>query len=332
MSNTPPRFPFLPAVLSGETADVYFLRARQILRDLGKNPRVGMQIFPGRPGLYCGIMQVTQLLQEAGFGGEIWSLNEGDPVEAGEAALEIFGHYDRFGIYETAILGILASSTAWATAARQTVEAAAGVPVVSFGARHLHPNVAAVMDYAAVVGGCATGSTPLGAALAGTEPSGTMPHAYILIVGDTLAAAEAFDRVMDARVPRVVLVDTFQDEIVESLRVGEALGTQLQGVRLDTPRERGGVTPGLVTELRARLDAAGLSHVQIVVSGGMTPERIRQFAAAGAPVDSYGVGSYISGAVPIDYTADIREIEGRAVAKRGRIPGMQRNARLHRVS
>ncbi len=325
------RFPLLPEVLSGETADVYFLRARHILRDLDKNPRVGMQVFPGRPGVCCGVTQVAQLLREANFDGELFALPEGEPTEAGDAVLEIFGRYDVFGVYETAILGILASSTAWATAAQETVKAAGGIPVVSFGARHVHPNVAGIMDYAAVVGGCVSCSTTLGAALAGTQPSGTMPHAYVLIAGDTLAAAEAFDRVMDPEVPRVVLVDTFQDETVESVRVGNVMKERLSGVRLDTPRERGGVTPALVIELRARLDAAGLGHVQIAVSGGMTPDRIRQFSAAGAPVDNYGVGSYISGAPPIDYTADIREIEGKPVAKRGRIPGMQRNPRLRRV-
>ena len=95
--------------------------------------------------------------------------------------------------------------------------------------------------------------------------------------------------------------------------------------------ERGGVTPGLVREVRARLDMGGHRHVQILVSGGVTPERIRRFREAGAPVDGYGVGSYITSASPIDFTGDIREIDGTPVAKLGRIPGMQRNSRLRRV-
>lgn len=324
-------FPILPEVLSGETADVYFLRTRQILDDLALDPRVGMEIFPSSAGIFCGIQQVVQILGEAGFDGELWASNEGEPMERGEPVLEIFGRYSTFGIYETAILGVVASCSAWATAARTVVTAAAGIPVISFGARHTHPNVASIMDYAAVVGGCETCSTTLGAALAGTAPSGTMPHACILIVGDTLKAAEAFDRTVPGDVPRIVLVDTLQDEAVESVRVAEALGQRLAGIRLDTPSERGGVTPGLVREVRARLDLGGFEHVQIVVSGGVTPERIQRFAEAGAPVDAYGVGSYISGAAPIDHTADIREIEGRPVAKRGRIPGMRRTARLRRV-
>ena len=88
------------------------------------------------------------------------------------------------------------------------------------------------------------------------------------------------------------------------------------------PSERGRVTADLVREVRARLDQAGFGHVRIIVSGGLTPERITYFRDAGAPVDSYAVGSYISGARPVDFTGDLKEIDGRAVAKRGRIPGL----------
>jgi nicotinate phosphoribosyltransferase len=325
------RFPLLPEVDSGETADVYFLRTRTVLHDLGLDPHLGMQIFTRHDAIFCGLGQVVQLLRDAGFEGELWSIPEGEPVAAGAPAQHKKRQYHPVGIYETAILGLLASSTGWATAAREVVDSAGGIPVVSFGARHHHPNVAGVMDYAAIVGGCAACSTPQGSALAGTAPSGTMPHALILIVGDTVKAAEAFDRSMPEDVPRIVLVDTFQDEAVESLRVAEALGPHLEGVRLDTPGERGGVTPDLVREVRARLDLAGFDSVKILVSGGLSPERIRDLAAAGAPVDSFGVGSYISGARPLDYTADIREVEGRPTSKRGRLPGMHPNPRLERV-
>ena len=72
------------------------------------------------------------------------------------------------------------------------------------------------------------------------------------------------------------------------------------------------MTADLVHEVRARLDQAGFEHVKIIVSGGLTPERIAYFKEAGAPVDSYAVGSYISGATPIDFTGDIKEIDGAA--------------------
>ena len=43
-------------------------------------------------------------------------------------------------------------------------------PVISFGARHVHPDITDVLDYAAIVGGCVGASTPAGARLAGLEP------------------------------------------------------------------------------------------------------------------------------------------------------------------
>lgn len=330
-SEEAPEFPLFPEVISGDTADVYFLRARQILAETNRNPQVGMEIFSRRGGVCCGILEVKQLLTRSGFEGELWAVHEGHVLEPGQPALEIFGRYQSFGVYETAILGILASCTSWASAAREVVDAAGGVPVTSFGARHVHPNVSAIMDYAAIVGGCVSCSTQFGARLAHREAAGTMPHAYVLINGDTVRAAEEFNRAMPANVPRIILVDTFQDEAVESVRVAQVLKSDLDGVRLDTPSERGGVTPELVTEVRARLDLAGFPQVQIHVSGGLTPERIRLFCERGAPVDGYGVGSYISGAKIIDYTGDIREIEGTPISKRGRIPGMSRDSRLTRV-
>jgi nicotinate phosphoribosyltransferase len=69
----------------------------------------------------------------------------------------------------------------------------------------------------------------------------------------------------------------------------------------------------------------------VFVSGGLNPERIRYFIDRGAPVEGFGIGSYISGAKPIDYTADLHEIEGKPIAKRGRIPGITANPRLKRV-
>jgi nicotinate phosphoribosyltransferase len=318
------------SVVNGDTADVYFRRTDQILKAEGLDPLVDMEIFAREAGMLCGVAETCQLLRQANFEGELWSLDEGDMFATKETAMRIVGRYRSFGIYETAILGILASSSAWATAARHCVEAAAGVPVISFGARHIHPKVADVMDYSAIVGGCATGSTPAGSALKGLEPSGTMPHALILILGDTVVAAQAFHQHIEPEVTRIVLIDTFHDEVEESLRVAEALGKDLWGVRVDTPSERGGVTPDLVIELRRKLDLAGHEHVRIFVSSGLDPDKIRHFREHQAPIDGFGVGSHISGARPIDFTGDLREIEGRPIAKRGRLPGRQDSPRLKR--
>jgi len=333
-----PRFETAADVLAGETADVYFDRARRILAAEGLDPVVTMEIFAREEAILCGAEESLAYLRRI-LGGEarqdpppiVESLHDGDRIGPKEVVQRITARYSAFGLYETAILGILSQSTGWATAARRVVEAAAPIPVIGFGARHVHPSVADQMDYASVVGGCVGASTPAGARLAGLAPTGTMPHALIIIFGDTVRAAEAFDRHIDPDVPRIVLVDTFKDEAEESLRVADALGDRLWGVRLDTPSERGRVTADLVKEVRARLDLAGHSRVKIVVSGGLDLERIAYFKESGAPIDSFAVGSAISDASPIDFTGDLKEIDGRPVAKRGRIPGRSENPRLQRV-
>ncbi len=331
MVNTP--FEIRPSVLVGDTADVYLQRTLTILRNESINPTVTMEFFPRSAGTFCGIRETRLLLAKVlpESGSEVWALQEGENMEAKEVALRIKAPYSSFGLYETTICGTLASSSGWATAARECVEAADGVPVVAVGARHVHPNVSANVDYAAVIGGCASCSTVMGARLAGITPTGNMPHVLPLIMGDAVKAIQSFDRHMPQEVPRVALVDTFTDEVEESLSVAQALRERLRGVRLDTPEERGGVTAELVKEVRARLDQAGFRHVEILVSGGFDAGRIREFTAAETPVDGYAVGSYISSTPPNDFTADIHEIDGRAVAKRGRIPGVTLNPRLDRI-
>jgi nicotinate phosphoribosyltransferase len=63
----------------------------------------------------------------------------------------------------------------------------------------------------------------------------------------------------------------------------------------------------------------------------MTPTRIREFIQASAPVAGFGVGSHISSAPPNDFTADLKEIDDRPTAKRGRTPGLTPNPRLTRL-
>lgn len=312
-------------ILEGLTTDVYFVKTYEILEAMDKlDTEVTVEIFARSYGVFCGLPEALALLE--GTGAEVWSLNEGDFFQAKEVLMRIKGKYSNFGIYETALLGVLASSSGWATAAKEVKEAAGDRPAIIFGARHVHPAVAPVMERSAIIGGMDGSSCILGAKLAGIEPKGTVPHAVMLIAGDTLKVAKKYDEIMPEEDARLVLVDTFKDEAEETLRIAEEMQGRLQGIRLDTPSERGGVTPSLVREIRARLDLKGFTDIMLFVSGGLTPERIVQLKDAGA--DAFGVGSYVSGAPAIDMTMDIKEIDGVPVAKRGRIPGITYTERL----
>jgi len=149
-------------------------------------------------------------------------------------------------------------------------------------------------------------------------------------------------------VPIISLVDFRNDCVADSLAVARAMRDEfgdgvLHGVRLDTSGllvdesligdeklwgadDVRGVNPHLVRKVRAALDAEGFDYVGIVVSGGFTPRRIRRFAALKLPIVGYGVGSSVlgrgneeDGVVPeFDFTADIVEVDGKAVSKVGR--------------
>jgi len=330
---TQSRFEIPKSVLSGETSDIYFVRTKEILEKEGLNPVVTMEVFSRGNGILCGMKEVLALLEKVlpEDNRKVWALSERDPFENKEVVLRITAPYQSYAIYETAYLGMLAHGSGWAIAARECVDAAQGIPVLSFGARHIHPSSVGAMEYAAVIGGCMGCASSIGANLTGTNPIGTIPHALILAMGDTAKATLAFDKHMPNEIPRVALVDTFRDEPEESVIVAKAMEGKLKAVRLDTPSELGGVTIDLVKETRTKLDQSGFNDVKIYISGGMTPDRIRHFVNSGAPVDTFAVGNYISGAKPIDFTADIHEVNGKPIAKRGRTPGITASPRLKQV-
>jgi len=338
------QFDIRPSIIRGDPADAYLHWTKEVMRLESQNPKVLVDFVPAREGILCGMEEVKSLLQnvlpkqETDSGvelldneAEVWGLEEGDEIMPGEPVLRIIANYASFAIYETSICGILSSSSGWATAARECVKAAGDKTVIGYGARHIHPNVAHILDYASVLGGCSSASTILGSRQSGRNPFGNMPHSLPLIFGDTVVAAQAFDRHLGMEIQRIVLVGTFGDEGEEALKVSQALRDKLRGIRIDTPSERGGVTPTMVGELRARMDQMNFKHVEIYISGGLNPTRIKEFQDLDSPVNGYLVGSYISGASPNDFTADIREIEDKAVAKRGRIPGKLDGPRLVRI-
>jgi nicotinate phosphoribosyltransferase len=220
--------------------------------------------------------------------------------------------------------------------------------LIFMAARHDHHRVQTGDGYAAYVAGEVVGR-PVGvttdeqASWWGGRALGTVPHALIAAYdGDTVLAAQRFAEWAPEDMNVTVLVDFENDSVRTALEVAQALGPRLWGVRLDTSEalvdrslwdELGdfrptGVNPQLVRNVREALDAAGFEQVKIVVSGGFTVDKIREFESGGVPVDAYGVGSsLIRGSN--DFTADIVLTDGRPAAKVGR--RHRPNDRLARV-
>ena len=335
---------------AGYYTDKYFVRTRDVLMRTGRDAHVVMQVFQKQAAWLGGVDEAIAILQTCLTDGFAWSdldvraLRDGDAVQPRETVMTIAGPYTAFAHLETLYLGVLARRTRVATNTRLVVEAAWPKPVMFFPARFDHWLVQTGDGYAAHVAGAIGVSTDAQASWWGSTGIGTVPHALIAAFGgNTVDATQAFADQITEDVKLITLVDFDNDCVGTSLAVARALGPRLFGVRIDTsetmvdrsviPQMGGfdprGVNPQLVRNVRAALDAEGFNTVQITVSGGFSPSKIRRFESEGVPVDSYGVGSSLF-AGQFDFTADIVMVDGKPLAKQGR--SSRPNPRLERVS
>ena len=310
------------AVKRGDVVDVYFTRTRQILEAKGYDVRVKAEFMAkGLPAgwdwaVFAGLEETMFLVNDLDI--SVRSYPEGTIFRPYEPVLEIEGKYLDFGHLETAILGLICQASGVATMAARCRKAAGEKGLFSFGARRMHPAIAPMLERNAWIGGCDGVAVGVGAELVGEAPVGTIPHALILIMGDTVQATLAFDEVIDPSVRRISLIDTFNDEKFEAVRVARAMKEKLWGVRLDTPGSRRGDFRKIIEEVKWELDQAGYPEVKIVVSGGLNERTIGPLAPV---VDAFGVGTAISNAPVVDFSMDLVEIEGRPTAKRGKKSG-----------
>jgi nicotinate phosphoribosyltransferase len=344
----PPEIFDLPVekMREGYYTDVYFNHARETLLEDGRHPRVVMQVFQKQQAALGGMDEAIAILKLCSYDWEeltVHALYDGDEIAPWETVMTIEGDYTLFAHLETPYLGVLARRTLVSTNVRRVVEAARGKPILFFPARHDHHRVQTGDGYAAHVAGAIGVSTDAQASWWGGRGIGTVPHALIAAYGgNTVLAATKFAESAPEDVNVVVLVDFENDSVRTSLEVARAMGDRLWGVRLDTSRtlvdralwgEMGdfdprGVNERLVRKVRDALDENGFERVKIVVSGGFTAERIREFEAKNVPVDSYGVGSSLIRG-DNDFTADIVLTDGLPSAKVGR--SYRPNTRLELV-
>jgi len=316
-------------IRDGRTTDVYFLRTLDILKKAGKDrTRVVAEVTAGTLpngwpwGILCGVEEAVHLL--TGRPVSLWSLPEGSLFPARTArgipvpVMILEGAYGDWAVYETPVLGLICQASGIATKASRLRKLAAGKQLLSFGVRRMHPGIAPLIERSAYVAGADAITTPLGAELFGAPAMGTMPHALVIVMGGPREAFAAVHKFLEAKVPRIALVDTYYDEKTEALLAVEAI-PDLTGVRLDTPASRRGNFPAIVREVRWELDLRGHKDVQIFVSGSVDEKTIPALVEAG--VDGFGVGTSLSNAPTIDFAMDIVEVEGKPAAKRGKFGG-----------
>jgi nicotinate phosphoribosyltransferase len=314
----------------GLTTDVYFSRTKQVL-EAKKLDRLNAlaevtsgKLPEGWPwGVLCGIEEVAHLFE--GVPVDVYAMPEGSifyPADyrgVREPVMFIDGAYGDYCLMETPLLGLICQASGAASRAARIKRVAGEKAVVAFGIRRMHPVLSPMLDRAAYIGGFDGVASLMGAEIIGEKPMGTMPHALMIMFGDQVKAWKAFDEVVSSDVPRVALVDTYCDEKAESIMAAEALKDRLYGVRLDTPGSRRGNFVDIIREVRWELDVRGYKNVKIFVSGGLDEEQVKVLSEAGA--EAFGVGTAVSNAPTVDFAMDIVELEGRLVAKRGKLGG-----------
>ncbi|WP_049922373.1 nicotinate phosphoribosyltransferase [Halopiger djelfimassiliensis] len=312
------------AILDGTATDAYFERTRATLEHAETNPHVVAEVtadqFPtGSFEVVTGIADVATLFD--GRAVDVDALPDGQLFDGGPV-VRIEGPYLEFAELETALLGLLSQPSGFATAALEARLAAPESLVLSFGARHVHPSIASTVERASLLAGLDGFSHVAAGEILDREPGGTMPHALMFCFGEGNqdAAWRAFDEAVPEDVPRIALVDTFWDEVSESLLAAETLGEDLDGVRIDTTSSRRGDFRHIIREVRWELDARGLEDVDVFCSGGLGPEQLRELRDV---ADGFGVGSHITNRNPVDFSLDIVEIDGEPISKRGKLSGVK---------
>ena len=350
----PPEIFDLPVekMREGYYADAYFNHARATLLQDDRHPRVVLQVFQKKSAWLGGMDEAIAILKLCSYDWDeltVHALHDGDQIEPWETVMTIEGDYTLFAHLETAYLGVLSRRTLITSNVVRVLEAANGKPLIFMPARHDHHRVQTGDGYAAFVAGRVVGA-PIGvttdeqASWWGGRGIGTVPHSLIASYGgNTVLAATKFAEWASDDMNITVLVDFENNSVETALEVARALGPKLWGVRLDTSEmlvdrslweelgdfKPSGVNERLVRKVRDALDDDGFEHVKIVVSGGFTIEKIKEFEEESVPVDAYGVGSsLIRGSN--DFTADIVLTDGRPSAKVGR--KYESNARLELVT
>ena len=328
--------------------DKYFARTRETVARHG-DKTVTYAVFMRRPVRFAtriAVEWIREIARRRNIKVDIEErFKEGEEAGGGEPLLYITGSFVDLVDMETLYLQKIGAAC---VAAMNAYDMCAALPksgFMAFDARHCAgKEMANLMAYAASVGseaarrdvgavGFVGNATDATAHWFGQDEGlGTMPHALIGYAGSTLRAAEMFHDTFP-KVPLVVLVDFFGQEVTDTLEVCKrfpelAAAGQLS-IRLDTHGGRfveglnpqssyavlerhapegireyrrenelkwlvgTGVSAAAVYHLREILDTAGYPNVKIVVSSGFSAAKCRVMGSVSAPIDVVGTGSFL---------------------------------------
>jgi nicotinate phosphoribosyltransferase len=268
------------------------------------------------------------------FTGDVDALPEGTPCFPHEPLLRVTAPIAQAQLVETRVTNLLHYCTLIASKAVRCVAAAEGRMLVDVGLRRAHGAEAAVLaSRACYLAGFTATSDALAAQQFGLPSWGTMSRSFVEAHASEEAAFLAFVRAEPQRA--VLLLNTHDARaaahtVVRLAPAWSAAGVVLGGVRLD-----GGDLGPTSREVRAILDAGGLSSLRIFASDHLDEVVIGRLIRQGAPIDGFGLGTLLvtSADVPfLDCDYRLQRYAGRGCTPpaegQGAWPGVKQVYRL----
>jgi nicotinate phosphoribosyltransferase len=247
------------------------------------------------------------------FTGEVHAMPEGTVFFPDEPILRVTAPLPEAQLVESRLINILHFQTVIASKAARMVLAASGKLLVDFGLRNAHGAEAGLLAArASYIAGFAGTATVLANQRFGIPMFGTMAHSFVQVHDDESAAFDNFARARPDNI--TLLLDTYDVEaaarkVVALAKPLAAEGITIRGVRLDS-----GDLDTLSRRVRTILDEGGLAATNIVASGNIDEDALAMLIAAGAPIDSYGIGTSLTvapDAPVLDSAYKIQEYAGR---------------------
>jgi nicotinate phosphoribosyltransferase len=234
------------------------------------------------------------------FEGDVHAMPEGTIFFPNEPILRVTAPMPQAQLVESRIVNLLQFQTLIATKAARMVLQQPGAILIDFGLRRAHGAEAGLLAARAAYIAGFSGSATLAAERAfGVPAFGTMAHSFVQAHATEETAFRRFAAAWPGNV--TLLIDTY-DTIAAAHRVVAlahelaAAGITVGGVRLDS-----GDLIALSKEVRAIFDAAGLNNLRIFASSSVDEYFLAEAAAAGAPIDGYGIGTLLTTSADLPY-------------------------------
>ncbi len=315
----------------------YFLKTKQLLKANNVHHISLMQFKTNAEKEYmmAGVNEILEIIKNTlpkRFLGNliIKYAPDGTIIKPGQCAFSIEGDYTLFCELENIIDSILARRCSVATNCWRILQIISTEQLIFMSDRSDDYRLQPYDGYAAYVAGVRNFSNQSHVAFI-NDPNvhifGSMPHAFIhQFHGDITEVFKNYQNNEDN--DGVILVD-FENDILKTLKELKPFFSEIKGVRLDTSinmidkslqKEKEkcyGVNSKLVKLTRQFLDNNGGSHIKIIVSSNNNLKTVTQFAKDAAPIDFYGIGTYLTH-LSLHFTADLVELDKQPFAKTGR--------------